>query len=199
MRKLVVRSRDGPARRVHRRHVGAYSRVQPVSPARSAWSSSGGESHPSALPEPDVKLSLHPAPTLQPLISSGGVASGTGSSHFWLTSTLGQRAGPLRSTRVTRLPRYCEPVRPFASHRYSAPHGSTTWRSPFTSRRQVPTFRTRACAGLTPSPCRSPLGQSTGIPRASSRAKRTSSVSMTSLLFRHVVNGSLAFVFPALT
>src|SRR5439155_26404627 len=106
---------------------------------------------------------------------------------------------PLRSTRVTRLPRYCEPVRPFASHRYSAPHGSTTWRSPLTSRRQVPTFRTRACAGLTPSPCRSPLGQSTGIPRASSRAKRTSSVSMTSLLFRHVVNGSLAFVFPALT
>src|SRR5215210_2357816 len=30
-------------------------------------SSSGGESHPSALPEPDVRLSPHPAPTLQPL------------------------------------------------------------------------------------------------------------------------------------
>ena len=29
-------------------------------------SSSGGESHPSALTEPDVKLSPHPAPTLQP-------------------------------------------------------------------------------------------------------------------------------------
>ena len=28
---------------------------------------------------------------------------------------------------------------------------------------QVPTFRTRACAGLTPSSCRSPLGQSAGI------------------------------------
>ena len=41
--------------------------------------------------------------------------------------------------------------------------GSTTWRSPLASRRQVPTFRTRACAGLTPSSCRSPLGQSAGI------------------------------------
>src|SRR4051812_37764201 len=29
-------------------------------------SSSGGESHPSALSEPDVRLSPHPAPTLQP-------------------------------------------------------------------------------------------------------------------------------------
>src|SRR5438132_1737141 len=29
-------------------------------------SSSGGESHPSALTEPDVKLSPHPAPTIQP-------------------------------------------------------------------------------------------------------------------------------------
>src|SRR4051794_25494552 len=29
-------------------------------------SSSGGDLHPSALPEPDVRLSPHPAPTLQP-------------------------------------------------------------------------------------------------------------------------------------
>jgi hypothetical protein len=29
-------------------------------------SSSGGESHPSALTEPDVRLSPHPAPTIQP-------------------------------------------------------------------------------------------------------------------------------------
>jgi len=31
-----------------------------------AHSRSGGESHPSALTEPDVKLSPHPAPTIQP-------------------------------------------------------------------------------------------------------------------------------------
>ena len=64
---------------------------------------------------------------------------------------------------------------------------------------QVPTFRTRACAGLTPSSCRSPLGQSAGILRASSQANNRSLVSMTSLRFRHVINGSLAFVFPAHT
>src|SRR5687767_6954575 len=33
---------------------------------RSYESSSGGESHPSALTEPDVRLSPHPAPTIQP-------------------------------------------------------------------------------------------------------------------------------------
>jgi hypothetical protein len=92
-----------------------------------------------------------------------------GSSHRWLTHTVGQIVGLLRFTRVTRLPRYYEPVRPFASHRYSIPHGSTTWRSPFASRRQVPTFRTRACAGLTPSSCRSPLGPSAGTSRTRPR------------------------------
>ena len=97
---------------------------------------------------------------------SYGFASGTGSSPCGLTAAQGWRVGPLRSTRITRLHRYYEPVRPFASHRYSAPHGSTTWSSPFASRRQVPTFRTRACAGLTPPSCRSPLGQSAGTSRS---------------------------------
>ena len=40
-----------------------------------------------------------------------------GSSHRWLTYTLGQIVGPLRSVCITRLRRYYEPVRPFASHR----------------------------------------------------------------------------------
>ena len=92
-----------------------------------------------------------------------GFASGTGSSHRWLTAALGRIVGPLRSARVTRLRRYYEPVRPCASHRYSAPRGASTWSSPFASRRQVPTFRTRACAGLTPPSCRSPLEPSAGI------------------------------------
>lgn len=34
----------------------------------------------------------------------------------------------------TRLHRYDGLVRPFPSHWYSAPHGSTTWRSPLASR-----------------------------------------------------------------
>ena len=37
--------------------------------ARENELSSGGESHPSALTEPDVKLSPHPAPTLQPPVA----------------------------------------------------------------------------------------------------------------------------------
>ena len=64
--------------------------------------------------------------------------------HFWLTGTFGWRVGSLRSARVTRLHRSYEPIRPCTPHRYSAPHGSATWRSPFASGRQVPTFHTRA-------------------------------------------------------
>jgi hypothetical protein len=136
--------------------------------------------HPSALTEPDVKLSPHPALTLQRRVSrrvatgrrdSGpvarrapasasthaldvetayGFASGIGSSPCGLTASQGWRVGLLRSTCVTRLPCYYEPVRPCASHRYAHPGGASTWISPFASRRQVPTFHTRACAGLTP-------------------------------------------------
>src|SRR3954471_12366634 len=49
-------------------------------------------------------------------------------------------------------------------------------------------------AGLTPSSCRSPLGQSAGFRRALSQANNGSLVLATSLRFRHVSNGSLAFV-----
>src|SRR3954466_3470159 len=75
---------------------------------------------------------------------SKGFASDTGSSHRWLAGLLGRSVGSLPSNGVTRLRRYYEPVRPCASHRYSAPQGSAPWRSPLASRRQVPTFRTRA-------------------------------------------------------
>src|SRR5208337_3129599 len=40
--------------------------------------------------------------------------------------------------------RYWGPVRPCAPHWFSAPRGSSAWRSPLASRRQVTTFRTRA-------------------------------------------------------
>src|SRR3954467_5256239 len=46
-------------------------------------------------------------------------------------------------------------------------------------------------AGLTPSSCRSPLGQSAGSRRALSQANNWSLVLATSLRFRHVSNGSL--------
>src|SRR3954449_5285056 len=59
-----------------------------------------------------------------------GLASDTGSSHRWLAGLLGRSVGSLPSAGVTRLRRYYEPVRPCASHRYSAPQGSAPWRSP---------------------------------------------------------------------
>jgi hypothetical protein len=40
-----------------------------LAPAQDHEASSGGEFHPSALTEPDVKLSPHPAPTNQPRVS----------------------------------------------------------------------------------------------------------------------------------
>src|SRR3954469_3267878 len=49
-------------------------------------------------------------------------------------------------------------------------------------------------AGLPPSSCRSPLGQSAGFRRASSQTNDWSLVLATSLRFRHVSNGSLTFV-----
>src|SRR4051812_21511015 len=73
-----------------------------------------------------------------------GFASDTGSSHRWLAGLLDRSVGSLPSAGLTRARRSYEPVRPFASHRYTAPRGSATWRSPLASRRQVPTFRTRA-------------------------------------------------------
>src|SRR5262249_10210723 len=51
--------------------------------------------------------------------------------------------------------------------------------------------------GLTPSSCRSPLEQSAGTLRASSQANNWNLVSVTSLRFRHVINGPLTFVSPA--
>src|SRR5208282_5003660 len=41
-------------------------------------SSSGGEFHPSALTEPDVRLSPHPAPTLQPPVARRVATGRTG-------------------------------------------------------------------------------------------------------------------------
>ena len=108
------------------------------------WASSGGGSHPSALLEPDVRLSPHPAPTLQPSAAPNGCASGTGSSHRWLADVFGWRARSLRSTRITRL------------HRYYGTHPPLCPASVLGSLRvcrlevslgigaQVPTFRTRA-------------------------------------------------------
>ena len=55
-----------------------------------SWVSSAGEFHPRALSEPDVNLSAHTAPAVEPPArqepgASAGLASLIGSSHCWLT------------------------------------------------------------------------------------------------------------------
>ncbi len=52
--------------------------------AQNHESSSPGESHPQALTEPDVNLSIYPAPLIQS-ISTIDITLVKGSSHFWLT------------------------------------------------------------------------------------------------------------------
>ena len=68
--------------------------------------------------------------------------------------------------------------------------------SPFTSERQVPTFRTRAWTGLAPPPCRLSPGQDTGVPQATSRGRGTTPISTAFIYFQHVISGSLSFAFP---
>ena len=41
----------------------------------------------------------------------------------------------------------------------------TAWVSPFASGRQVPVFLTEACLEVTPPSCRTPVGQSAGVPQ----------------------------------
>lgn len=71
---------------------------------------------------------------------------------------------PLCSVGFPRLLRSYGSLRPCASHWYAHPRGSTTWISPFTSRRQVPTFRTRASVRVTPPLCRVSSRQAAASP-----------------------------------
>jgi len=51
---------------------------------------------------------------------------------------------PLRSGFVTNLHRYYGLLRLCVPHRYSHPCGASTWISPLTSERQIPTFHTKS-------------------------------------------------------
>src|SRR4051812_5154443 len=85
---------------------------------------------PHALLPQDKQVGIAAGDAPQPVHGRKGLASDTGSSHRWLAGLLGRSVGSLPSAGVTRLRRYYEPVRPCASHRYSAPQGSAPWRSP---------------------------------------------------------------------
>ena len=109
-------------------------------------------------------------------------ASGTGSSPCGLTAST-REPGPFAPPALPGFVATTSPSAPAPRIGTLLLMGSTTWISPFASGRQVPTFHTRACAGLTPPSCRPPLGQSAGTPRAASQANDFSLVSMTSYAF----------------
>ena len=131
-----------------------------------------GESHPRALAELYVNVSAHTAPIIQPPASPPADANGRTSKRLRVARRLLPRARltvwtrwmtrPLCSIEFPRLHRSYGSLRPCASHRASHPWGSTPWISPFTSRRQVPTFHTRAWCRVTPSLCRVPPSQAAG-------------------------------------
>src|SRR3954454_9717909 len=186
-------------------------------------SSSGGDLHPSALSEPDVRLSPHPAPTLQPPAARPAATGQTGwdrggrcaPASAWPhapgagTKALPQTPAPPIAGCPASSPGVSGPFPPPALPGFngttnpSAPaprigtrllRGLPLGGLPWHRGDRFPRSAQEPLAGLTPSSCRSPLGQSAGFRRALSQANNGSLVLATSLRFRHVSNGSLAFV-----
>ena len=89
--------------------------------------SGAGELPPCALSEPDLNLSAHPAPIIQPLVlPQTALPSSQVPPIKWLTSESGWITHPLRSRHVTALHRYYGVVRPCVPLRYSHSCGSST-------------------------------------------------------------------------
>ena len=192
---------QGPNHRKLRRHNGWGSE-------RCDTSSSGGGSHPSALTEPDVKLSPHPAPTLRPPVARRARVAWKCRKALPQTPAPPLSGWPISSAGVSgpfappALPGFIATTDPSVpalriGTRLLAvpPLGGLPWHRSD----RFPRSAQEPLAGLTPSSCRSPLGQSAGFLRASSQTNNWSLVSATFQRFRHVLNGSLAFVLPAHT
>jgi len=125
-----------------------------------------GESHPRALPEPCVNLSIHTAPDVQPLKCINGFASAL----ELLPLPVGSKPG-LNNAAPSVQPHYRAFI-PTTSR--SAPvlrigtlilADSAAWIPSLASERQVLTFHTRAWSSFAPPACRMPLGQPSGNPR----------------------------------
>ena len=88
-------------------------------------SSRPGEFHPQALPEPCVNLSIHTAPDVQPLKSTGERLCLTHRAHpvtGWPRALVEQRS-PFGPVPLQNLQPYYGPLRPCVPHRYSGPLG----------------------------------------------------------------------------
>ena len=79
--------------------------------------------------------------------------------HFWISTRGLGSSGTLTHLRRVLPGTHYELLRPRALHRYSHPCGASTWISPLSSERQVPTFHAKAWIRVTPPLCRGPLRQ----------------------------------------
>ena len=89
---------------------------------RTAWVSGAGEFHPRALPKPDVNLSAHPAPSIEPY------SNGFALVMQLLPSPVGRlprqdTAAPSVQSHYRTFHPYYGLLRPYAPHRYSGSRG----------------------------------------------------------------------------
>jgi hypothetical protein len=130
-----------------------------------------------------------------------------------LTADRARTTRPLRSTRITRLHRYYETLRPCAPHRYSTPHGFSRLRPS-----RPPTTVGPHCATGRPRTRDDRFTRSAQEPKPSSRhlhaghrlanqqaparlipEPKRFPVSMSPICFRRFISGSLTLAFLALT
>jgi hypothetical protein len=98
--------------------------------------SSPGEFHPHALSEPDLRLSPHPAPIIQPLYVF--FCSLVPPLLPRLTAGQNGKHNPFAPCPLQALHHYYELFRPCSLHRYFHPCGSTTWSFLLTSMSRFP-------------------------------------------------------------
>src|SRR3984893_9479308 len=99
---------------------------------------------PSTPAAPWFSFTCSQASQTRRLEMSYGFASDIGSSRRRLADFFGWKIGSLRSARVTGPRRYYEPVRPCATHRYSAFGGAAPSGLSLVIATQVPTFRNKS-------------------------------------------------------
>ena len=186
-----------------------------------AASSSPGEFHPQALTEPDGRLATHPALHTQPRAKRSRSISSISSSPYGLTSQEHDPApgfvslvnsspcgllhhrnrvyGPLRSMPITGTSSLLQAHPPLCRASVLSASGviplSLSLRIEATGSQVTCSSPNRNHATLMPDATRVVSGS---LP-CFSRSNDSTPVLTSSLCFRHVVSGSLAFVFPILT
>ena len=130
--------------------------------------SSGGESHPSALSDPDMRLSPHPAPILQPPSECHTAWPQTPAPPLagWLASSVGV-SGPFAPPALPGFITTTDPSVPVSRFGTLVLAGASRLDFSLCIETQVPTFHARARLRVTPPPYQMPSGPKSGHPDSS--------------------------------